>query len=84
VATGETFESLFKDKKGIIFFKDYWQRKGETGEHRTGDHIDLWDGKVLASLGAFQSFARINIGVSCDGWFSDYKKATQVLLWEIP
>ena len=66
-----------------IFFKDYWQRKGETGETRTGDHIDLWDDKKLASLGAFESFLRVNIGFSIDGWFSDFGNAKQVLFWEI-
>lgn len=31
-----------KGKRGIIFFKDFWQRDGERGVQ--GDHIDLGDG----------------------------------------
>ncbi len=80
---GEHYEKDFDDKKGIIFFADYWQRKNETGQTRTGDHIDLWDDKTLASLGTFESFVRVNIGLSIDGWFSDFGKAKQVLFWEI-
>jgi hypothetical protein len=80
---GEHFEDDFDDKTGIIFFKDYWQRKGETGPVRTGDHIDLWDDKTLASIGSLKSFFRVNLGFSIDGWFSDFGKAKQVILWEI-
>jgi hypothetical protein len=80
---GEHYENEFDGKKGIMFFADYWQRKKETGKVRTGDHIDLWDDKKLASLGALESFLRVNIGFSIDGWFSDFGKAKQVLFWEI-
>lgn len=41
-ATGDDFEGRFNDKQGIIFFKDYWQEKGQGFEDRSGDHIDLW------------------------------------------
>jgi hypothetical protein len=80
---GAHYEKDFDDKQGIIFFKDYWQRNGETGEMRTGDHIDLWDDKTLASLGGLGSFIRVNLGFSIDGWFSDFGRAKQVLLWVI-
>jgi len=40
---GAHFEKDFDDKKGIIFFKDYWQRDGETGAQRTGDQVLLWE-----------------------------------------
>jgi len=80
---GAHYEHDFDDEKGIIFFKDYWQRDGETGAERTGDHIDLWDDKTLGSLGAVESFVRVNVGFSIDGWFSDFGKAKQVLFWQI-
>jgi len=80
---GAHYEKDFDDKTGIIFFADYWQRDGETGEQRSGDHIDLWDDKTLASIGTFESFVRVNVGFSIDGWFSDFGKAKQVLFWEI-
>jgi hypothetical protein len=49
-------------KKGIVFFKDFWQRElpGSTAaaprleslDSRSGDHVDLWDGTTLPSLPA--------------------------------
>ena len=49
--TGENFQDVLSNKKGIIFFKDYWQRPGESG--RTGDHIDLWnEGTLSGSVSA--------------------------------
>ena len=39
----KSFETVLVDRKGIIFFKDYWQRGDESFENRSGDHIDLWD-----------------------------------------
>jgi hypothetical protein len=51
-------EALLKltGKRGIVFFKDFWQRdlpggtsanpRRETLANRSGDHIDLWDGKT--------------------------------------
>jgi Type VI secretion system (T6SS), amidase effector protein 4 len=80
---GTHYEKDFDNRTRIIFFADYWQRKKETGSVRTGDHIDLWDDKTLASLGVFESFVRVNMGFSIDGWFSDFGKAKQVLFWEI-
>lgn len=40
---GEKAKADIQNKTGIIFFKDYWQRDGETSESRSGDHIDLWN-----------------------------------------
>lgn len=41
----EEFRRKSGGRTGIVFFKDYWQRSGEMGEIRTGDHLDLWDGR---------------------------------------
>jgi hypothetical protein len=78
---GGHYTDDFNDKRGIIFFKDYWVRDGEKG--RTGDHIDLWNDQELASLGFWVSLARVDLGISWDGWISAYSKSKQVLLWEI-
>lgn len=38
-------------KRGLIFFKDCFARSGQSFEHRSGDHIDLWDrGRVTGSF----------------------------------
>jgi len=41
----ETEKDTLRGKRGIIFFKDYWQRtingKKEFFRNRSGDHIDL-------------------------------------------
>ena len=46
VAPGE-FKKALSGKTGIIFFKDYWRRSGESHRNRSGDHIDLWNGTRL-------------------------------------
>jgi hypothetical protein len=83
-SVGSKFKSDFAGKKGIIFFRDYWQRSNEKGtQDRTGDHVDLWDDGTLAGSGAVGSFFRVTIGFHWDGWLSDLELAKEVLLWEI-
>lgn len=41
--------TYFKGKQGIIFFKDFWARDGESDSAPTGDHIDIWDGTKQGS-----------------------------------
>lgn len=85
--TGATYEKEIDGKKGIIFFKDYWQRNNEVEtENRTGDHIDLWDGKGLnqmASQGNVANFVTNTLGLYWDGFYSDKNKSKEVLFWEI-
>lgn len=82
--TGKTYEKKIKGKKGIIFFKDYWQRSNEKGTiRRTGDHIDLWNEGTLASIGSLLSFIRISIGFNYDGYMSDFSKSKEVWFWEL-
>ena len=57
---GSTFKHYVSGKKGIIFFKDYWQRSTDTGNNRTGDHIDIWTGNGLPSESFFTDFFRLN------------------------
>jgi len=82
--TGNNYKSLLDNKKGVIFFKDYWQRSNEKGtDNRSGDHIDLWNDNVLASEGSAQSFLTQTLGLYWDGVYSDHKVAKEVLFWEI-
>lgn len=83
---GNEFREKLNNRTGIIFFKDYWQRNNETGEIRTGDHIDLWDGKgidKLASQNILENFFTNTLGVYIDGIYSNKNKSKQVLFWEI-
>ena len=75
----EAFEKI-KGRSGIIFLANYWQRPGETGTTRTGDHIDLWNGSRLT---AYSSWFRVHFGVSWDGVWSDFRGAPKVLFWAI-
>jgi hypothetical protein len=85
---GANWATKASGKTGVIFFKDYWLRKGE--KTPTGDHIDLWDKDSLVS-GGLTGFARFTLGISSvnlsylnDDWnYSDLDKSTQILLWEI-
>lgn len=79
--TGKDVFDRISDKSGIIFFANYWQREGETGDSRSGDHIDLWNGSRLTSV---TSWARIHMGISWDGLWSDFRRSTRVLFWPIP
>lgn len=47
-ATNGVDVSYFKDKQGIIFFKDFWKRT-DAEKSPTGDHIDIWDGQKQGS-----------------------------------
>lgn len=65
-------------KKGIIFFKDYWTRKGEKFRNRSGDHIDLWDGQRLTDWRTwFLISSVLNIG-------GPYAKSKEIWFWRIP
>lgn len=73
-------KKALKGKTGIIFFKDYWQRDGETSRNRSGDHIDLWNGTRLTT---YTSWFRIQLGLSIDGIWSDFGKSKKVLFWPV-
>lgn len=86
-ATGKTFKEQFRNKKSIIYLKDYWQRANEKGtSQRTGDHIDLIDftGVIpnFASNMIVTDFFIHYLGFSIDGFWSDKELSTEVLLWE--
>lgn len=74
------FERI-RGRTGILFLANYWQRAGEQGKARSGDHIDLWNGSRLSSL---SSWFRVHLGVSWDGLWSDYRLASKAIFWHVP
>ena len=71
-----------KDRTGIIFLADYWQRPNELGtKARSGDHIDLWNGSRMTRV---SSWFRVHWGISWDGLWSDFERAPRTLFWNIP
>jgi hypothetical protein len=83
--TGEGFRDALQDKTGIVFFKDYWLRSNE--QARTGDHIDLWNGRGLDRMASLRrtggNLLFNTFEVSIDGWHSDKELSKEVLFWEI-
>lgn len=83
--TGENFRDYISGKKGIVFFQDYWQRESDSGDNRTGDHIDLWDGNGLASESFFTDWFRLTFPEFMENFgLSSLYKSKTVLFWEIP
>ena len=86
-ATGKDWENKISGRTGILFFKDYWKRDGESEANRSGDHIDLWNGSRLTSsglLGALTTFARFTIGISSiSNLYSNLSDSKQILFWEV-
>lgn len=78
--TGKAVFDGIKDRSGIIFLADYWQRSSDKGNARTGDHIDLWNGSRMTSI---WSWPRIHLYISWDGVWSDLRGAPKVLFWPV-
>lgn len=72
------FQSTLSGRTGVIFFKDYWQRKGESQEGRSGDHIDLWNKSRIT--GASMIYRTI---IEFFGLVSDLNKSKEVWFWEV-
>lgn len=79
--TAENFEKTLRGERGIIFFKDYWQRSNESFNNRSGDHIDLWNGERITAL---SSYWRIQWGIHWNGIYSDFFDSKEVWFWKIP
>ena len=79
-----SFKSNLNGKKGIIFFKDYWQRtnngKKEEFRNRSGDHIDLWNGYRLAHP---RSMVQIYLRIGSFGLGSDHSESKELWFWEV-
>ena len=57
-----------KGKKGVIFFKDFFTRRGAMKPD--GDHIDLWNGSKTRTPGAEKYFDR-----ALEIWFYEFNEA---------
>jgi hypothetical protein len=83
--TGADWQQKIKGRTGIIAFKNYWQRDGES--RPSGGHIDLWDGAQLTSNGiggAISNFLRFTMGLTTGfGRYSDLGRSTEIVFWEI-
>ena len=72
---GVTWEH-FKDRKGVVFFKDFWTRTRKDGtkqsqKNMSGDHIDVWNGSEQGGAAAGNS--------------NDYfTRSKQIWFWELP
>lgn len=73
-----TFQKILSGKTGVVFFKDYWKRKGESEDGRSGDHIDLWS-KNRITEGSMTYRAVIEFF----GFVSDLNKSREIWFWEI-
>ena len=78
------FSRILRGKRGIIFFKDYWQRAGETYRNRSGDHIDLWNGYNLTSMTALHRLLQIISGGIYD-YYTDSKfiESRSICFWRV-
>lgn len=72
-----TYQKELAGRKGIIFFKDFWQRDGEIYRNRSGDHIDLWNGSRLTDWRTwFFISSTFNLG-------GNYSKSKEIWFWEV-
>lgn len=76
--TPGSFQDKLKEKTGIVFFKDYWQRGSEPFERRSGDHIDLWNKDEITSSSMWYRG-----WIEWLGFVSDLNKSKQIWFWEI-
>ena len=73
-----TFQKALSGRAGVVFFKDYWQRPGESFEGRSGDHIDLWNNSRITE-GSMVYRAIIEFL----GFVSDLSKSREIWFWEV-
>ncbi|MBU3846762.1 MAG: type VI secretion system amidase effector protein Tae4 [Candidatus Acinetobacter avistercoris] len=84
--TGTNWQDKIKDRTGIVFFGDYWQRDGESSDAASGGHIDLWDGRSMTPSIASTLRFRLGINSLSIPFFyslSDLNKAKKILFFEV-
>ncbi|APD07506.1 hypothetical protein UJ101_02002 [Flavobacteriaceae bacterium UJ101] len=83
--TGSNFRAYVNGKKGLIYFEDYWQRNGESGSTRTGDHVDIWTGNGLVSESWLADYFRLNFPNFMEEYFSTASlyRSKKVYFWEL-
>lgn len=75
-----TYQDDLDGRTGFIFFKDYWQRDGETFQNRSGDHIDLWNEN--RTTGNWFSWSR-NLQEALSSSVSDRNQAKGIWFWQV-
>jgi len=63
-------------RTGIIFIKDYWRRHNDSGDNRTGDHIDVWNGYRSSAKWLMEWFFWL-------GYYSNYAESKEIWFWEV-
>ncbi|MNN61259.1 hypothetical protein D3C81_1764860 [compost metagenome] len=84
--TGAGWQKRIKGRTGIVAFKNYWRRNGESTGRASGGHIDLWNGSRMTISGAeglAANVGRFVLGIDASLFYSDLGKATEILFWEI-
>lgn len=80
----DDFAKELSGKRGIIFFKDYWQRtnnsKKESFRNRSGDHIDLWNGHRMTD---WKSWARIRFRIVVPPLWYDLEESKSIWFWQV-
>lgn len=82
--TGSDWRSKLVNRRGIVYFADYWLRPGES--RPSGDHIDLWNGSRLTAsglAGTLVTIARFGMGIEAGPGFSDLGKSKSILFWAL-
>ena len=76
------YQEALSDKTGVIFFKDYWQReingRLEDMEHRSGDHIDLWNKNETTGEGNLRRSI-----LEFFGAVSDLNLSKEIWFWQV-
>lgn len=72
------FQELLAGRTGVVYFADYWTRKNESFEGRSGDHIDLWRYNEITSGSMFYRSV-----IEFFGLVSDLNKSKAVWFWEV-
>lgn len=73
-----TFQKTLAGRTGVVFFKDYWKRPGESEQGRSGDPIDLWN-KSRITEGSMAYRAVIELF----GLVSQLSKSREIWYWEV-
>jgi hypothetical protein len=88
---GSAVIERLKGKRGVVFFKDFWQREvpgtpptSEAFGNRSGDHIDLWDGTRIPNAPPVDfSRAATTAPNPVDWWSRYFGNAKEVWFWEL-
>lgn len=74
--TGSQWRSKVISRTGIICFEDYYLRSDGSG----GDHIDLWNGSSMTSIG---SYFRTRFNIVIPSIWSDLNKSKKIRFFPI-